>query len=101
MRLVQEGQKGVRDGLEKVTQRQDTSQREMRRKIDDVEGSLRRIGGEVKSAVEMRSRSNSRERLREESLNAVTTEPSMRQSRASRPSVRMSNAPPMVHESTR
>ena len=97
MRLVQEGQEGVRDGLEKVTQRHDTSQSEMRRKIDDVESSLRRIGGEVRNAVDLRSRSNSRERLREESLNAVTTESSMRQSRTSRPSVRMSNAPPMAH----
>ncbi len=45
----------MRDGLEKVTQRPDTSQREMRRKIDDVEGSLGRIGGEVRNAVDMRS----------------------------------------------
>ncbi len=101
MRLVQEGQEGVGEGVEKVKQRQDTSQREMHRKIDDVEGSLKRIGGDVRNVVDMRSRSNSRERLREESLKAMTTEPTMRQSRASRPSVRMSNAPPTVHESTR
>ncbi len=101
MRLVQEGQEGVRDGLEKVTQRQDTSQREMRRKINDVEGSLRQVGGEFRSVVELRTQSNSRERLREESINTVTMDPSLMQSRTSRPSVRMSNAPPTVHESTR
>ncbi len=39
MRLVQEGKEGVRDGLEKVTQRHDTSQSEMRMKINDVEGT--------------------------------------------------------------